>query len=174
MDELFKLRSKMILEGCSKKELDKISYIIKEREVEYSKSILEDDGGGEVYGGGVSGVGYADASNVSGMGGIVSSQPSTIPGALIGSNWSDNGGTIGSGDISVPYNAGGTKVFQKMPVPGHGSMSTKKNKSKLDLKKIKDMFNRKQDTSTTRVSKVMSFDNFNKEKINKVTKVKDI
>ncbi len=42
---------------------------------------------------------YANASNVSGMGGVVSAQPSTLSGSTLGTNWSGNGGTLGSGDV---------------------------------------------------------------------------
>ena len=43
---------------------------------------------------------YANASNVAGMGNVVSSQPSLFAGTTIGTNWSGNGGTLGSGDVA--------------------------------------------------------------------------
>lgn len=42
---------------------------------------------------------YANASNVSGMGGVVAAQPSSLPGSTIGNNWSGNSGSGGSGDV---------------------------------------------------------------------------
>lgn len=41
---------------------------------------------------------YANA-NLAGMGGVVAAQPSTLAGSTIGSNWSGNSGTLGSGDV---------------------------------------------------------------------------
>lgn len=42
---------------------------------------------------------YANASNVSGMGGVIAAQPSTLAGSTIGNNWSGNQGTLGNGDV---------------------------------------------------------------------------
>lgn len=42
---------------------------------------------------------YVNAGNVAGMGNVVSPQPSLLAGSTIGSNWSGNGGTLGSGDV---------------------------------------------------------------------------
>ena len=42
---------------------------------------------------------YANASNVSGMGSVLAPQPSTLAGSTIGTNWSGNSGTLGSGDV---------------------------------------------------------------------------
>ena len=42
---------------------------------------------------------YANVSNVSGLGGITAPQVSTLPGTTIGTNWSSNGGSNGSGDL---------------------------------------------------------------------------
>jgi hypothetical protein len=45
-----------------------------------------------------------------------------------------SGGTIGSGDISVPYNPGGAdRMIQKIPVMGynHGARTGKKERKKL-------------------------------------------
>ena len=36
---------------------------------------------------------------IAGMGSVLSPQPSTLPGALTGTNWSGNSGTLGSGDL---------------------------------------------------------------------------
>jgi len=42
---------------------------------------------------------YVNASNVAGMGAVTAAQPSTLAGSLLGSNWSGNGGSLGSGDV---------------------------------------------------------------------------
>ena len=45
---------------------------------------------------------YVNASNVAGLGSVVAAQPSGLPGTTIGNgstNWSGNGGTLGSGDV---------------------------------------------------------------------------
>lgn len=42
---------------------------------------------------------YSNVSNTAGLGNISSSNPSTVPGSTIGTNWSGNGGTLGSGDL---------------------------------------------------------------------------
>jgi hypothetical protein len=42
---------------------------------------------------------YVNASNVAGMGSVVSAQPSALAGSTIGTNWSGNGGSVGSGDV---------------------------------------------------------------------------
>lgn len=42
---------------------------------------------------------YVNTSNVAGMGAVTPAFPSTLPGALTGTNWSNNGGIAGSGDV---------------------------------------------------------------------------
>ena len=42
---------------------------------------------------------YVNASNVAGLGSVVAAQPSGLPGTTLGTNWSSNGGTLGSGDV---------------------------------------------------------------------------
>jgi hypothetical protein len=42
---------------------------------------------------------YVNASNVAGMGGVLSAQPSTLAGSTIGNNWAGFGGEGGSGDV---------------------------------------------------------------------------
>ena len=42
---------------------------------------------------------YVNASNVAGMGAVTAAQPSTLAGSLLGTNWSGNQGTLGSGDV---------------------------------------------------------------------------
>lgn len=116
--------------------------------------------------------------SVGGMGAVVSANPSSFAGATIGTSYSSGGGTIGSGDASVPYNAGGQRVVQKIPVMGkeHGAKTGKKSRvKKLDMKALKDIFAKRQDYTAgegnaDRPSKVMSFDSFQKDNINAVKK----
>lgn len=138
----------------------------------FKESINED--GGDCFSGGVA---YSNASNTSGMGSISSAQPSILAGSTI--NPSLGGGSIGSGDISVPYNAGnGSKSFQKIPASmgrSHGPNTGKK--SRVKRQDIKNIFAKKQDFTSGQIKqdrkKVMKFDDFNKEKINQVTHVKN-
>ena len=88
--------------------------------------------------------------SVGGMGAVVNSQPSGLAGATIGTNWASGGGTVGSGDVSVPYNPSGVnRVFQKLPAPmgkEHGPRTGKKSRQKrLDMKALKNIFSKRQD-----------------------------
>lgn len=140
---------------------EKISNILK---------ILEDGGDTSATGG----------PSVGGMGQVVSSQPSGLAGSTIGTNWASGGGTVGSGDISIPYNpSGSNRVFQKIPVMGknHGSRTGKKSRiKKLDLKSLKNSFSKIQDytygegDTKPRERKVMNFDDFQKNDINIIKK----
>jgi hypothetical protein len=118
------------------------------------------------------------ASN--GMGAVVSANPSSLAGSTIGTNWGSNGGTIGSGDISVPYNPGGSdRMIQKIPVMGynHGARTGKKSREKkVDMKALRLALAGKKkgdDTDSIKLpksKKVMSFDDFAKSDINKIKK----
>lgn len=100
-----------------------------------------------------------------GMGAVVNSQPSALPGTTTGIAWSANGGTIGSGDISIPYNAsGGERVFQQIPAP---AMSNVKNKKTKKLKNIKDV-KAKISKSEEADDKVMNYQDFVKFDINQI------
>lgn len=88
--------------------------------------------------------------SVGGMGAVVNAQPSGLAGATIGTNWASGGGTVGSGDVSVPYNpSGANRVFQKLPAPmgkEHGPRTGKKSRQKrLDMKALKNIFSKRQD-----------------------------
>lgn len=116
--------------------------------------------------------------SVGGMGAVVSAQPSGLAGQTIGTSWASGGGTVGSGDISVPYNPGGSnRMQQKIPVMGsnHGARTGKKSREKkLDIKALRDVFARRQDFTAGQTrsgeKKVMSFDNFKKDDVNKIKK----
>lgn len=134
--------------------------------------MIEDGGGTSATGG----------PSVGGMGAVVSAQPSGLAGATIGTSWASHGGTVGSGDVSVPYNpSGANRVFQKIPAPsfemgkGHGPRTGKKSRTKkLDLKALKDVFAKRQDWTAGQAKngekKVMSFDDFQKNDVNTIKK----
>ncbi len=110
-----------------------------------------------------------------GMGAVVSAQPSGLAGTTIGTNWASGGGTIGSGDISVPYNpSGANRMIEKIPVMGHnhGPRTGKKSRTKkVDMNALRTTFAKKQDfTKTSKDKKVMNFDDFAKSDINKIKK----
>ncbi len=115
---------------------------------------------------------------VGGMGAVVSAQPSGLAGATIGTNWASGGGTVGSGDISVPYNpSGANRVFQKLPAPmgkEHGPRTGKKSRQKkLDLKALRDVFAKRQDFTAGQgesTKKVMNFNNFLKNDFTTIKK----
>jgi hypothetical protein len=110
-----------------------------------------------------------------GMGAITSAQPSTLPGVTTG----QSAGTVGSGDISVPFNpGGGAKMSQKVQVMGynHGPRTGKKSREKkLDLKQIRNSLKSRKDFThgQTTGRKVMTFDDFKKDDVNKITKLKE-
>lgn len=113
----------------------------------------------------------------SGMGSIVSAQPSGLAGTTIGQNWASNGGTIGSGDVSMPYNPGGAnRVFHKDNLGvgrkhNHGSLGSsnkrRKNKFKslLKNKDVKDVGIKKNG-----FKKVLNFNDFLKNDFNTIKK----
>jgi hypothetical protein len=115
-----------------------------------------------------------------GMGAVVSAQPSGLAGATIGTNWASSGGSMGSGDVSVPYNpSGSNRVFQKIPAPmgkDHGPRTGKKSRvKKLDLKALKDVFAKRQDFTdgqgeSTGKKKVLDFNDFLKNDFNTIKK----
>lgn len=159
--ELYKFYHRMIKDGYSKADIETIENIISMNE----SSIFEDTDGSPSIG--------------VGMGNVVSSQPSSYAGALNGPSWSDGGGTLGSGDVSIPYNSSSTnKLSQNISMgKSHGAMTGKKSRTKkLDIKSIRNMLKKNKSTSDTSipsVKKVMNFDDFAKDNINNVTKVKE-
>jgi hypothetical protein len=64
------------------------------------------------------------------MGAVVSANPSS--GIYNWYKWGSSGGTIGSGDISVPYNPVVRIEWRKIPVMGynHGARTGKKSREK--------------------------------------------
>lgn len=152
---LYRIKSQMIKNGLS--ESQEFEILLQDIN-EIESRILEDTSatGGPVVSGG--------------MGAVVSAQPSGLAGATIGTNWASGGGTVGSGDVSVPYNpSGSNRVFQKIPSPmgkEHGPRTGKKSRTKkLDLKALKDVFAKRQDFTSGQGEssgkrKVLDFNDF--------------
>lgn len=177
LQNLCEMRGQLTLEGL---DTDLISEIILEKEKNYIQSVLEDGPGGAAaaasIGIGGGGVAMANAS-IGGMGAVTSSQPSAYAGSTTEPAFSAGGGKSGSGDISVPYNPGGRKkVFQKMSAPLTDRRGSNKRRKNKILRGLKDIFSQKQDFTSgqggIKKSKVMNFDQFDKENLSKVTKVK--
>jgi hypothetical protein len=164
--QLYLLKEKMEQENLSSEE----GYLQLCEKISNRERILEED---------TSATG-GPAGSVGGMGAVVNAQPSGLAGQTIGTSWASHGGTTGSGDVSVPYNpSGSNRVFQKIPAPSmgsnHGARTGKKSREKkLDLKALKDIFAKRQDFTAGQnkngEKKVMSFDNFQKNDINKIKK----
>jgi len=176
LHHLCEMRGQLIIEGL---DTDLISEIILEKEKNYIQSVLEDGPGGAAaaasIGIGGNGVAMANAS-IGGMGAVTSSQPSAYAGSTTEPAFSAGGGKSGSGDISVPYNPGGRKkVFQKIPAPLDDRKGSSKRRKNKILQGLKNVFANKQDYTAGQgksKSKVMNFDQFDKENLSKVTKVK--
>lgn len=156
--ELYRLRERLIKESDYSL-MDEINEAISSKE----KDILEDT---SATGGLSSG----------GMGAVVSAQPSGLAGQTIGTSWASNGGTTGSGDVSVPYNPGGSnRIFQKLESPmgkNHGSRTGKKSrKKKLDLKTLRNMMSKsKEFEPSEKGKKVMNYNDFLKNDFNTIKK----
>ncbi len=161
--ELYKLRRKLIKENLQ--ESDEMFKVIESIEI-IERMIIEDTSA-------------TGGPSVAGMGAVVSAQPSGLAGSTIGPNWASGGGTVGSGDISVPYNPSGVnRMQQKIPVMGfdHGPRTGKKSRKKrLDLKHLKDVLSKRQDYTSgqgerSSVKKVMNFDDYLKKDLTQVKK----
>ncbi len=177
LEELIELRGQLVREG---KDSSEISFLIDCKESEYVFSLFEDVSGtggpsgaigSSTIGIGGGGVAYSNAA-IGGMGSVTAAQPSNNTGVTTDPGYSTVGGKTGT-DIGVPYNAGGTKMFQKVPVDNRkGSNKRRKNKVLAGLKSI---FANRQDfmagQGKDRPSKLMNFDSFSKGDLNKVTKV---
>lgn len=113
-------------------------------------------------------------------GGVVNSQPSSLPGVTTDPTYSATGGVVGTGDPSFPYNAGGKFVNVNAAMGSeHGPRTGKKSRTKkLDMKALKNIFAKRQDYTAgqgnvDRKSKVMDFDAFQKVDINQVKPQKE-
>jgi hypothetical protein len=108
-------------------------------------------------------------------GGMVNSQPSSLPGVTTDPAYANTGGVVGTGDPSYPYNAGGKLVNVNSPMGSdHGPRTGKKSRvKKLDMKALKNIFAKRQDYTSgegnvDRKAKVMDFDAFQKADVNQV------
>jgi len=163
--ELYKMKDRVIEQGM---ESDEIMDVVLEAISNKENLILETSATG------------GPAGSASGSGAVVSAQPSGLAGQTIGPNWASNGGTTGSGDVSVPYNPGGSnRMSQNIKVMGkeHGPRTGKKSREKkLDMKTLKTLFaNRPKFGEEGKdykpgEKKVMDFEDFMKTDINKVKK----
>ncbi len=166
--ELYLLKEKMEQQNLFSEE----GYLNLCEKISNRESLLEDGGGTSATGG--------PGGSVGGMGAVVNAQPSGLAGATIGTSWASHGGTVGSGDVSVPYNpSGSNRVFQKIPAPSmgfnHGARTGKKSREKkLDLKALKNVFAKRQDFTAGQAKngekKVMNFDDFQKSDVNTIKK----
>ena len=111
-------------------------------------------------------------------GGVVNSQPSSLPGVTVDPAFTYTGGQKGSGDPSYPYNTGGKYAKVNSPMGAdHGPRTGQKNRKKrLDMKALNDIFAKRQDYTAgegniDRKPKVMSFDSFQKADLTHVQKV---
>jgi hypothetical protein len=152
LKKLYSLRDKLLLEKAPIGDIESIDELINNK--------LNEDVGGSA-GGDSGGVGLANATTA-GMGNVIQSQPSQMPGSLNGAAWVNGGGKSGSGDIAVAYNpGGGNRLFQKIPAPkGNKKLKPKNNTFKKFSQEIE------------LPKKVMSFKDFEKEELNKVTHLK--
>jgi hypothetical protein len=91
----------------------------------FDEFIIEDGG---AAGGGVASVG---ASSVSGMGGVVSAQPSSNAGQTISPGFEAGGGSEGSGDIGSGWNVSKSNNTKKKKKK---KKSTKKNEADVFMK----------------------------------------
>lgn len=176
LENLFELRSNLSKEGI---DYEDVNEAILQKERQYIDSILEDGPGGAAaaasIGIGGGGVAYSNAS-IGGMGPVSSPQPSIYAGSTTGQSYISGGGRDGSGDVSVPYNPGGRKkVFQKLAAPLSDRRGSSKRRKNKIIKNLKNIFANKQDFTSGqgqgKKSKVMNFDSFSKDQLNKVTKV---
>ena len=162
--ELYKIKKRLINEGMSDDEL--MREVLEA--IKYQENLILENA-------------TSATGGPAGMGAVVSAQPSGLAGQTIGPNWASNGGTTGSGDVSVPYTPGGSnRMFQKLPAPmgkNHGSRTGKKSRKKrLDMKTLQNIFkNRpkfgeKSDDKKPGEKKVMDFNDFLKKDVNKVKK----
>ena len=158
--ELYRIKKRIINEGMAE---DELMFDVLEA-IEYKENLILET---------------SATGGPAGMGSVVSAQPSGLAGQTIGTNWSSNGGTEGSGDVSVPYNPGGAvRATQKIPIMGkdHGARTGKKSRTKrLDMKALRDVFSKRQDFTSgqgerKKEKKVMDFNDFTKSDINTIKK----
>jgi hypothetical protein len=179
LDELYHLRTQMVMNNEDSSELN---FLIDCGESEYYLSLFEDtsatggpagSSGAASIGIGGGGVAYGNAA-FGGMGAVTAAQPSNNAGVTSDPAYTAGGGKIGSGDVSVPYNAGPNKSFQKIPVDNRkGNSKRRKNKMLSNLKSLVSRQDFTAGQGSDKPKRLMSFDSFSKDELNKVTKVKE-
>lgn len=161
VDILKKIKKEYLKKDISTKDID--SLINKESINEDTSATGSPSGGSSVSSIGVANVGATTA----GMGPIVSSTPSSNSGCTNGTDFTSGGGTIGSGDIGFPLSGRTYNIGMN-----HGSNTGKKSRIpfslKKGLKKFKSMSKEKKKSG-----KVLNFNDFKKDDINKVKKIND-
>lgn len=107
--------------------------------------------------------------------GVSGGPASGLAGQTLSTNWASSTNKVSDGTLDVAYNPGGAnRVFQKIPMgKNHGPRTGAKSREKrLDLKALRTAFNKRKEDSTVTTSgedkKIMSFDNFEKDKINTI------
>jgi hypothetical protein len=185
LSQLFQERERLILEG---KNINKINRQIEEVENDYSNWISEDvsaAGGVSSIGVGGGGVAYGNAS-IGGSGAITSPQPSSYSGVTTEPGYSAGGGFDGT-SLSIPYNAAPKKVFQKETAARFGSNKRRHGKEQAKIKAaLQAMKSKRMDftagqggapkfpkNEAPKGGKIMSWDNFQKDKMTQVTPVKE-
>jgi hypothetical protein len=160
--ELYKMKKRILETKYSDKEL--LDSILEA--ISYKENLIKEDtsatGGPAVSGG---------------MGAVVSAQPSGLAGTTIGQDWASGGGTVGSGDIGVPYNpSGSNRTFQTIPGKRksreHGGKKGKKTRPTIDLKALKADFDKKQadEEGGEKPKKVVNFNDFLKNDFTTIKK----
>lgn len=176
--ELLDLRHQLILNG--ENDFHRLNKLIHKLE---HKLFLEDTSatggpGGAISGGDVFSGGVALSSGVTpGMGNVIAPVSSSLSGVTSEPHYTQTGGRSGSGDVAFPFpSIGGKKMYQKEPAKflmgkEHGPRTGKKSREKTkNLNKLKALFNRDLKKELLGRTKVMDFDSFSKEKMNKPTK----
>jgi hypothetical protein len=179
LDELYDLRGQMVMNNEDTSELN---FLIDCSESEYYFSLFEDTSatggpagaaGAASVGIGGGGVAFGNAA-IGGMGAVTAAQPSNNAGVTSDPAYTAGGGKIGSGDVSIPYNAGPNKAFQKIPVDNRkGNSKRRKNKMLSALKSLVSHQDFTAGQGGSKPKKLMSFDSFSKADLNKITKVKE-
>lgn len=181
IEQLVEKRTNSILRGL---EIHALNVEINNLQHKYNQLLLEDTsatGGpaGSVTGSAVgsSGVAMANAS-IAGMGAVVSPQASSFAGTTMGSNFTGGGGSVGSGDVSIPFPVGGRNpMYQKAEMgKSHGARTGKKSRQKrLSMSQLKNIFSKKQDYtvgSEKKSPRVMNWQDFQKDDVNKIKRLK--
>lgn len=135
---------------------------------EIDSDTINEDGGGD-GGGSSAGVAMANAGTVSGMGNVVSSQPSSTPGSAFTGD-----GTVGSGDIGMPLG-----TYSKKGITGNKYVKHSKGNKKKSKKLLSDVANflkthkkgskpKFGNVPENAGGKVMNYQDFVKDNINQV------